>query len=125
MKRSNKPLVYSCSGCSDVAQLANDLALRMDQSGEAEMSCISGVGGRVPALVRLARSGRKLIAIDGCALHCARSCLEQIHLEPDLHLRLYEEGYKKHPHQLYDEETLQQASSKLLQQVINLQEESC
>ena len=47
----NLPLVYSCSGCSNLAQLANDLALRLDRDGLAEMSCIAGVGGDVPALV--------------------------------------------------------------------------
>ena len=29
------PLVYACSGCSNVAQLANDLALRLDRAGAA------------------------------------------------------------------------------------------
>ena len=44
-RATSKPhtLVYSCSGCSDVAQLANDVALRLDHSGAAEMSCIAGV----------------------------------------------------------------------------------
>ncbi|MBF3198252.1 zinc-binding protein, partial [Pseudomonas aeruginosa] len=41
------PLVYACSGCSNVAQLANDLALRLDRARLAEMSCIAGVGGDV------------------------------------------------------------------------------
>ncbi len=45
-------LVYSCSGCSSVAQMANHLALRLDHEGLAEMSCIAGVGGDVPPLVR-------------------------------------------------------------------------
>ena len=51
------PLVYSCSGCSSAAQLANHVALQLDREGLAEMSCIAGVGGDVPSLVRLARSG--------------------------------------------------------------------
>ena len=41
------PLVYSCSGCSSAAQMANYLALQLDRQGEAEMSCIAGVGGNV------------------------------------------------------------------------------
>ena len=42
------PIVYSCSGCSSAAQLANHVALRLDRCGAAEMSCIAGVGGDVP-----------------------------------------------------------------------------
>ena len=71
------PLVYSCSGCSNVAQLANTLAVRLDRAGLAEMSCIAGVGGRVAALVKKANSGRPILAIDGCPMHCARACLAQ------------------------------------------------
>ena len=44
------PLVYSCSGCSSAAQMANHLALRLDRAGAAEMSCIAGVGGGVAAV---------------------------------------------------------------------------
>ena len=29
------PLVYSCSGCSSAAQLANHVAVRMDRKGVA------------------------------------------------------------------------------------------
>lgn len=36
------PLVYSCSGCSSAAQMANALAVRLDREKVAEMSCIAG-----------------------------------------------------------------------------------
>lgn len=45
MNNSNLPLVYSCSGCSSAAQMANHLAVQLDRTGLAEMSCIAGVGG--------------------------------------------------------------------------------
>ena len=44
------PLVYSCSGCSSAAQMANHLALRLDRDAVAEMSRIAGVGGGVTGL---------------------------------------------------------------------------
>ena len=43
MSRAQTPIIYSCSGCSNVAQLANTLAVRLDRAGLAEMSCIAGV----------------------------------------------------------------------------------
>lgn len=93
------PLVYSCSGCSSAAQLANHLALRLDREGVAQMSCIAGVGGNVPGLVRLAQQaaarGRPILAIDGCALACARGCLEQRGLTPTEHVVLAESGVRK------------------------------
>lgn len=89
------PLVYSCSGCSSAAQLANALALRLDRHGEAQMSCIAGVGGDVPSLVRLATSGRPILALDGCALACARGCLNRHGVEPDRYVQLQEHGVRK------------------------------
>ena len=92
------PLVYACSGCSSVAQLANDCAVELDRQGQAEMSCISGVGGGVPVLLKLARSGRPILALDGCALACVRACLHNAGVVPDQHLVLNRLGAKKRYH---------------------------
>lgn len=89
------PLVYSCSGCSSAAQLANDLALRLDADAVAQMSCIAGVGGDVPSLVRLATSGRPIIAIDGCPLHCVAHSLARHGVTPKRHVDLSEHDVKK------------------------------
>jgi len=96
------PLVYSCSGCSSAAQMANHVALQLDRRNVAEMSCIAGVGGNVPALVKVARSGRTIIAIDGCALACARSCLERVGVTPTLYYPLQQLGVKKRFHADFD-----------------------
>lgn len=91
----DKPLVYSCSGCSNVAQLANDLAVVMHREGLAEMSCIAGVGGQVKKLVRIAKSGRPILAIDGCKLACVKHTLALHHVEPKWHVELTQLGIKK------------------------------
>ena len=96
MSRSGpKPLVYSCSGCSSAAQLANAVALKLDRAAVAEMSCIAGVGGDVPSLLRTARSGRPIVALDGCALACVKSSLARHDLAPALHFDLSEQGVRK------------------------------
>ncbi|TAN84191.1 MAG: zinc-binding protein [Gallionella sp.] len=92
------PLVYSCSGCSSAAQLANSLAVRLDRERLAEMSCIAGVGGNVQPLVRTAQSGRKVVVLDGCALHCAKRCLEQHGISASAHIDLSEAGVRKRFH---------------------------
>jgi len=98
MKTKDLPLVYACSGCSNVAQLANQVAVKMDRQGLAEMSCIAGVGGDVPKLVKLAKSGRRIIALDGCALACARHSLARHGVSPDDYHQLGEYGYRKRYH---------------------------
>jgi len=98
------PVVYSCSGCSSAAQLANYVAICLDRERHAEMSCIAGVGGDVPSLVRLAKSGRKIVAIDGCSFHCVKCCLARHAVEPDMHLTLTEIGIKKRFHMAFSED---------------------
>jgi uncharacterized metal-binding protein len=83
------PLVYSCSGCSSAAQMANYVAL-----------CL---GGDVPSLVKLATSGRPVIAIDGCALRCVRNCLARHGVEPKMDVVLTDHGVKKRFHTEFDE----------------------
>lgn len=100
--RKELPLVYSCSGCSSAAQMANHVALQLDRRNAAEMSCIAGVGGDVPALVKVARSGRPVIAIDGCALACAKNCLQRHQVEPDMYYQLNQHGVKKRFHADFD-----------------------
>lgn len=96
------PLVYSCSGCSSAAQMANHLALQLDRDFRAEMSCIAGVGGNVHNLVRTAQSGRPILALDGCALACVRNTLARAGVAPAAHLVLGDFGVKKRKHADFD-----------------------
>src|SRR5690606_36853013 len=97
--------------------MANYLAVRMDRTGAAEMSCIVGVGGNVKKLVRTALSGRKIIVIDGCPLACSRACLDNHNLKPDLYIELTSLGVKKKQREDIDMEEagniLKQIESKI------------
>lgn len=107
------PLVYSCSGCSSAAQLANHVAVKLDRRGVAEMSCIAGVGGDVPYLVKIAKSGRPIVALDGCALVCVRSSLARHGIAPDRHYQLQQYGVKKRTHEDYDPEQAAQVLAQV------------
>ncbi|MBR31275.1 MAG: zinc-binding protein [Spirochaetaceae bacterium] len=103
------PLVYSCSGCSSAAQLANDLALRADREELAEMSCIAGVGAGVQSLVHTASSGRPILVLDGCPLHCARLSLKNRELQCDVHIDLSRHGIRKRYHESASDEEREHA----------------
>jgi uncharacterized metal-binding protein len=116
------PLVYSCSGCSSAAQTANYIALKLDRDGEAEMSCISGVGGNVTHLVNIARSGRPILALDGCPLACTLHCLSERGVAADYHLQLHEHGVKKRYHADFDQEQADQIASEVALQARRLRD---
>lgn len=92
---TDKPLVYACSGCSNVAQLANNVALSLDRSGVMQMSCIAGVGGNIKSIVKLAKSERSILALDGCKLNCVKKSLALHQIVPTWHIELTQLGYKK------------------------------
>jgi uncharacterized metal-binding protein len=108
MHSHRKPLVYSCSGCSSAAQMANHMAVKLDRAGLSEMSCIAGVGGGVPGLVATARSGRPILALDGCVLACVKASLHRAGVEPTTHVLLSELGVKKRKHADFDANEAQQ-----------------
>ncbi|WP_077617079.1 putative zinc-binding protein [Bacillus sinesaloumensis] len=98
MEKNKLPIVYSCSGCSSAAQTANTIAIRMDREHVAEMSCIAGVGGDVKPLVKTAKSGRDIIAIDGCPLACSKHILARHNLEAKHHFDLTNFNVPKKQH---------------------------
>lgn len=108
------PLVYSCSGASSAAQMANHIAVRMDRLRVADMSCIAGVGGDVKSLVRTAKSGRPIIALDGCPLHCAAHILKRQGVQPDKHYDLSQMGVSKKMHEDFDPAH----AAQVLQQIV-------
>jgi len=112
--KSKLPLVYSCSGASSAAQMANYIAVKLDRFKVAEMSCIAGVGGDVKPLVRTAKSGRPIIALDGCPLHCAAQILKRHGLQADKHYDLSELAVKKRQHEDFDPEE----ATRVLQHIL-------
>ena len=92
------PLIYSCSGCSNIAQLANQVAIELDREQRTEMSCIAGIGGGISAIIKKAKSGREIIALDGCALHCVKHSLAKHNITSTYHYTLTEYGIRKQYH---------------------------
>lgn len=115
------PLVYSCSGCSSAAQMANDLAVRLDREQVAEMSCIAGVGGNVGPLVETATADRPTLVIDGCPLECAKKSLEQHDVTPTRHINPAKKGVTKEYHTDYDDKQAAQLYDELVDEVVSME----
>ncbi|MCK6596151.1 MAG: putative zinc-binding protein [Bacteriovoracaceae bacterium] len=105
--------VYSCSGCSNVAQLANRIAVNLDRNKLAKMSCIAGIGAGVPSLVNVARNSEKILVIDGCPIACAKKCMDNQNINIDKHLILTEFSLKKNDDSEFDEEIFTSILSKI------------
>lgn len=119
MASQNLPLIYSCSGCSNIAQLANQVALELDRDGIAEMSCIAGVGGGVKSLVKQAKNADSIIALDGCALHCVKNCLAQHGVKSTQHHTLTDYGIKKRKHFNFNLRDVNIVKEQVLKALVN------
>lgn len=94
---SATPLVFACSGCSFAGKLADDMARHLDLSGDAEMSCLAGIGAKRPGFLAKLHS-REVWVIDGCPIECGRGVFEQAGQGGAItrHIRLHEHGVKKY-----------------------------
>ncbi|TVT78243.1 MAG: zinc-binding protein [Denitromonas halophila] len=97
-----RPLVYACSGCSNAAQITNYLAVKLDRMGLAEMACVTGIAAGISHVLRIARSGRPIMVLDGCHLACARQCLENHGIAPDRHMVMTRLSTQMRYHRDYD-----------------------
>ena len=73
---NEKIMLLSCSGGSNVGQLANQAAVELTREGIGTMYCLAGIGGRLSGFVQSARDVKNLVTIDGCPLGCARAVLD-------------------------------------------------
>jgi uncharacterized metal-binding protein len=92
---ASRVVIYACSGCSDVGELADRTARALLQNNLGEMSCLAGIGGRVKPLMSKAEKAGHIVAIDGCPLNCSRHTLEQAGFSSVHHLELHSLGFRK------------------------------
>ena len=90
-----KPIIYSCSGCSDAGELADLVARKLTRDGAGEMSCLAGIGGRLKHLMRKGQKARWIVVIDVCPLTCAKHTLLLAGLTQFEHVKLHELGHRK------------------------------
>lgn len=90
-----KPIIYSCSGCSDAGELADKVARELNKRGVGEMSCLAGIGGRVKPLLLKAQRAQEIIVVDGCPLNCARHTLLNAGVTKFQHIALQTLGQRK------------------------------
>lgn len=72
-----KIMILSCSGYSNVGQIANQAALELTQEGFGRMSCLAGIGGLLSGFVQSAKDVSQMVTIDGCSLGCGKAILEK------------------------------------------------
>jgi uncharacterized metal-binding protein len=71
-------------------------ARRLQKLGAAKMSCLAGVGGRIPSILATVRSAPAILMIDGCPLECGAHVLRHAGFTEFRQLKLHELDVRKH-----------------------------
>ena len=72
-----KVLVFACSGGSNVGQLSNEAAKKLDIEGVGSFFCMAGVGAGLPGMVGKAKDADATIVIDCCDVACTKVAFER------------------------------------------------
>lgn len=88
-------LVFACSGSSDLGEIADRSARRLEECGTVRMACLAGISGRISGVITSAQAANELMMIDGCTQDCGKHCLEEAGFSGFLHLRVSDLGLEK------------------------------
>jgi uncharacterized metal-binding protein len=88
-------LIFPCSGGSNVGQIANESAKDLTNLKKGKMYCLAGIGGHVNGIIESTREAKKIIAIDGCPVQCAKKTLAHSGFKPDVEIVCTKLGIKK------------------------------
>jgi uncharacterized metal-binding protein len=70
-------LIFACSGGSNVGQITNEAAKKLDQEGVGKFYCLIGVGAMIEGMVANAKGADRVVALDGCSVACAKIACEK------------------------------------------------
>lgn len=87
-------LVVACSGASNVGQVTNLAAVRMNQQGLGTMTCLAALGAKLPAYIESAKD-RDLVVLDGCPAACAKLIVDGIGVKDYKYFVISELGVDK------------------------------
>ena len=73
--------ILACSGGSNCGLLSNAAAVKLDEDGLGRFYCLAGLAAHIGGMIESARSAKRLVAIDGCAVACARLTAEHAGLK--------------------------------------------
>lgn len=88
-------MVLACSGASNVGQLTNEAAKRLDIEKSAKFYCLAGPGGHVDAMVNAIKDVEQVLVVDGCSVACAKLIMEEAKIANYEYLVVTEMGIEK------------------------------
>jgi uncharacterized metal-binding protein len=93
--KAEEIIFLPCSGGSNCGQIANQVAVNLDIEGIGRIYCLAGIGAHIDGMVESARGAKRIVAIDGCQVACAKKAIEHTGLIVTDWICVTEEGISK------------------------------
>ncbi len=93
--KAEEIMFLPCSGGSNCGQIANQVAIKLDEEGVGKIYCLAGIGAHIEGMIESARSSKRIVALDGCQVACAKKAAEHAGLTVTDWLCVTEEGIEK------------------------------
>lgn len=100
-------MVFPCAGESNVGQVANQAAVKLDQEGVGKLFCLAGLGGHVQSIVESTKVAKRIVAIDGCPIGCAKATVEHAGFLATDYVMITQLGVKKHHDFVWTDEEIE------------------
>lgn len=65
-----------CAGGSNCGQITNHAAVNLDIEKIGHIYCLAGIAAHVDGMVESAKGAKRIVAIDGCQVACAKKTIE-------------------------------------------------
>ena len=84
-----------CAGGSNCGQITNQVAIKLDEEGIGHIYCLAGIAAHIDGMVESAKGAKRLVALDGCQVACAKKTIEHAGLKVTDWICVTEEGIEK------------------------------
>jgi len=89
--------IFPCSGGSNCGQIANEVGIKLTEMKLGNMGCLGGIGAHDEKMIGGAKTADRVLAIDGCAVACAKKTLEHAGISVTRWVDVTDYGIKKTP----------------------------
>jgi len=116
----NLIIIAACDGASSVGQIGNEVARRLSKlfPNLVRMCCLAAVARDSKLHLRIFKSARAVIAINGCPLRCASAVLESKGIRPTYEITVAKEGIDKKPTLDFSEEEVEAIAKKIVNEFL-------
>ena len=100
-------ILLPCAGGSNCGQMTNRVAVNLDIEKVGRIYCLAGIAAHIDGMVESAKGAKRIVALDGCQVACAKKAIEHAGLPVTDWICVTDEGINKNHELVMDEEKIE------------------